>query len=230
MISKVRARWIAALLLVSTWGLVLKGSVSQESTVTPGVTVTVSVTSSSPGPTSPNATPSSDGGDSGNPAPGATSGASGSGVGVGSGSGTGVGVGSGSGTGQGANGASPFSIAGNVGTVLEPGVTAPIDLTITNANDRPIRITSLTIALGSIAAPRATPTLPCTSADFVVSQLQVGTTLIIPAHSSRSLTALGLTSSQLPSFGMLNGVGNQDGCKGATVGLSYGGTAVWGDL
>jgi hypothetical protein len=218
--GKARARWVTALFLVSAWGLMLRGSVSNDLNVMPGVSATVFVTSTIPGPTSPNPTPSSGVGVSGNPTPTATSGASGSGASVGSGSGTG----------QGANGASPFSIAGNVGTVLEPGVTAPIDLTITNANDRPIRITSLSVALGSIAAPRATPPLPCTSADFVVSQPQVGTTLIIPAHSSRTLTALGLPSSQLPSLSMLNDAGNQDGCKGATVGLAYGGTAVWGDL
>jgi hypothetical protein len=124
----------------------------------------------------------------------------------------------------------PFGIAGDVGTVLEPGVTVPIDLTITNPNDRPIRITSLSIAIGSITAPLATPTLRCTPADFAVGQPEAGTALIVPGHSSRTLQELGLRSSELPSLGMLNGAGNQDGCEGATVGLAYGGTAVWGDV
>lgn len=217
--DKVRARWVAALFLVSTWGLVLRGSVSPEYSFDPAITVTVSGTSTSPDPTSPVPTPSPSGTDSMSPTPGATAGTS-----------TGVGVGAGSGTGQGVGGSSPFSIAGNVGAVLEPGATAPINLTITNPNNRPIRITSLSIAIARVTAPRATPTLPCTSADFLVTQPHVGTTLIIPAYSSRSLQALGVAGSLWPSLGMLDGSDNQDGCKGATVGLAYGGTAVWGDL
>jgi hypothetical protein len=221
MIEKARARWAVALFLASAWGLLLRGSVSPEYDFGPAATVTVSVTSTPQGPTSPSPSPSSDDGTPGNPTPGAT---------AGTGTGTGVGVGTGSGTGHGADGSGPFSIAGNLGAVLEPGVTAPIDLTITNPNDRPIRITGLSISIASITAPRATPTLPCAAADFSVGQPLVGTTLIIPAHSSRSLLALGVASSQWPSLGMLNAADNQDGCKGATLVLSYGGTAVWGDL
>lgn len=224
--EKMRARLAVALFLVSAWGLMLRGSVSNDLNVVPGVTVTVSVPSTSPGPTSPLPTPSSGGGDSGNQTSSATSGGSGSASGTGSGTGTGTG----SGTGQGVDGSGPFGISGDVGDVLEPGATSPINLTITNPNGRPIRITSLTVTIASTTAPRATLTLACTAADFTVSQPQVGTTLIVPAHSSRSLQELGITSSQLPSLGMLNGADNQDGCKGATVGFSYGGTAVWGDL
>lgn len=208
--DKARARWVAALFLASTWGLLLRGSVSPEYSFGPDVIVTDSVTTTAPLPTpTPGAT------DSVSPTPGATAG-----------TGTGVGVGAGQGTG----GSSPFSIAGNVGAVLEPGATSPIDLTITNPNSRPIRITGLSIAITSVTAPSATASLPCTSADFSVTQPQVGTTLIIPAYSSRSLQALGVASSLWPSLGMVNGADNQDGCKGATVGLAYGGTAVWGDL
>ncbi len=135
--DKARARWVAALFLVSAWGLMLRGSVSHDLDVIPGATVTVSVTNTFPAPTSPHPTPSSGGGESGNPTPSATPGASG----------TGVGVGAGSGTGHGVAGSSPFGISGDLGTVLEPGTTAPIDLTITNPNDRPIRITSLSVAI-----------------------------------------------------------------------------------
>jgi hypothetical protein len=213
--EKMRARLAVALFLVSVWGLTLRGSVTHDVSVPPGVTVTVSVPGPSPGPTSPPPTPSS--------------GATGTGTGTGSGTGSGTGTGTGTGTGQGIDGAGPFGIAGNVGSILEPGTNAPIDLTITNPNGTPLRITSLSIAIASITAPRATPTLPCSPADFVVGQPQVGATLVIPAHSSRSLQALGVANSQWPSLGMLNGLENQDGCKGATLVLSYGGTAVRGD-
>jgi hypothetical protein len=213
MSNNARNRWVAAVVVAFVCGLLLRGCTWH----TPGtsdVTVTVTVTSTSPPSASPSPSASSEGGGTDRPTPNPTSDA-GSGVG--------------SGTGHGANGTDLFSIAGNVGPVLEPGTTAPIDLTLTNPNDQPIRVTSLSVAIATITAPRATPTLPCTFADFVVGQPLGATSLIVPAHSSRTLTALGLTSAQLPSLGMLNTVENQDGCKGATVGLSYGGTAVWGD-
>jgi hypothetical protein len=158
------------------------------------------------------ATPSPTGGDSSNPTPDGTSG-----------------VGTGSGTGQGTGGVTPFGIAGDVSGLLHPGESAPIDLTLTNPNGRPIRVTSLSVAIASVTAPQATVIRPCGIADFAVAQLSGAASFTIPAHSSRTLTALGLAPAQMPSLSMINSADNQDGCKGATVGLSYGGTAVWGD-
>ncbi|HMA47372.1 MAG TPA: hypothetical protein VKP11_09255 [Frankiaceae bacterium] len=124
---------------------------------------------------------------------------------------------------------SPFGIAGDIGSLLQPGETAPLDLTLTNPNDRPIRVTSLSVAIATVTAPHASVARPCGVADFVVAQLPGAASFTIPAHSSRTLTALGLAPSSMPSLSMVNSAANQDGCKGATVGLSYGGTAVWGD-
>jgi hypothetical protein len=162
------------------------------------------------------ATPSPTSGDSGNPTPGATSGAGGSGVGVGTGSGT--------------DGGSPFGITGDVGGLVQPGDTAPLDLTLSNPNDRPIRVTSLSVAIATVTAPRATVANPCGVSDFLVAQLVGAASFTIPAHSSRTLATLGVAASNMPSLSMTNSADNQDGCKGATVRLSYGGTAVWGDL
>ena len=208
---KARVRWIAALLLFLACGLALGSSVSHDigDSLDVAPTVTATITPSSA------ATPAAtDGTDPAEPTPDATAG---------------IGGGAGTGTGHGTDDAFQFGIAGDVAPVLEPGVTATIDLTLTNPNDRPIRVTGLSIAIARITAPRATPSLPCTSADFVVTPPSGATSLILPAHASRTLTALGLTGAQLPSLGMLNTAANQDGCKGATVGLSYGGTAEWGD-
>ncbi len=213
MSNNVRNRWVAAVVVAFVCGFLLKACTGQMDG-TNDVTVTVTVTSTPSASASPSPTASSEGGGTDRPTPDPTFDA-GSGVG--------------SGTGHGADGADLFGIAGNIGTVLEPGATASIDLTLTNPNDRPIRVTGLSVAIATITAPHATPTLPCTSADFVVGQPLGATSLVVPAHSSRTLTTLGLTSAQLPSLGMLNTAENQDGCKGATVGLSYGGTAVWGD-
>jgi len=216
--SNPRARWAAVIFLVSIWGLVLRGSVSPEYSAGPAVTVTVSAGASTPSPSSPVATPSPTGGDAGNPTPGGTPGAGGSGVGAGTGSGTG----------QGTDGVSPFGITGGVSGLLQPGDTAPLNLTLTNPNDRPIRVTSLSVAITTVTAPRATLANPCGVADFLVAQLPGAASFTIPAHSSRTLTTLGLAPAQMPSLSMINSADNQDGCKGATVGLSYGGTAAWG--
>ena len=206
--SNPRARWAAAIFLVSIWGLVLRGSVSPEYSASPAVTVTVSAGTPTPGPTAPVATPSPTGGDVG--------GTGGSGVGAGSGTGHGV-------------GGSAFGITGDVSGPLQPGDAAPIDLTISNPNDRPIRVTSLSVAIASVTAPHATVANPCGVSDFAVAQLPGAASFTIPAHSSRTLATLGLAPAQMPSLSMINSVANQDGCKGATVRLSYGGTAVWGD-
>jgi hypothetical protein len=201
--SNPRARWAAVIFLVSIWGLVLRGSVSPEYSAGPAVTVTVSPGTSTPSPSSPVATPS----------PGVTPGAGGSG----------------SGTGHGTGGGSPFGITGDVGGLLQPGETAPLDLTLSNPNDRPIRVTSLSVAIASVTAPHATVANPCGVSDFAVAQLPGAASFTIPAHSSRTLATLGLAPAQMPSLSMITSAANQDGCKGATVRLSYGGTAVWGD-
>ena len=199
--SNPRARWAAVIFLVSIWGLVLRGSVSPEYSAGPAVTVTVSPGTATPSPSSPVATAS----------PSVTPG------------------GTGSGTGQGTDGVRPFGITGDVGGLLQPGDSAPIDLTLSNPNDRPIRVTSLSVAIASVTAPHATVANPCGVSDFAVAQLPGAASFTIPAHSSRTLATLGLAPAQMPSLSMINSAANQDGCKGATVRLSYGGTAVWGD-
>jgi hypothetical protein len=208
MTTRARLGVILALMVAVVWASVQR---SFEPPTVDGAVVTATVTASVPA--------SSDGQSPGVPASSASPGTDPE-----------VGAGSGEGGGTIAGGGGSFTISGGVSTVLEPGVTAPIGLTVSNPTDRPIRITGLSIAIASVGAPRATSALPCTSADFAVSQPQVAGALTVPANSSRTLQQLGLTGSQLPSLGMLNSIENQDGCQGAAVRLSYGGTAVWGDL
>lgn len=113
-----------------------------------------------------------------------------------------------------------FSLTGNVAVPLEPGSPQPIDVVISNPNDLPLIITSLGVDVQAITAPQATPSLPCTPSDFAV-QPYAGPTLTVPASSSRSLSELGVPSSQWPEVGIVDRPTNQDGCQGASLSLAY---------
>jgi hypothetical protein len=120
-----------------------------------------------------------------------------------------------------------FSITGSVAAPLEPGSPAPVDVLITNPNDLPLTISSLSVVIQTISAPQATPALPCTAGDFAVAPY-TGQVLSVPASSSRTLAELGVPSSQWPEVGVIDRPTNQDGCQGASLGLTYAATARLG--
>lgn len=118
-----------------------------------------------------------------------------------------------------------FSVRGRFGE-LWPGSSQPVNVAMTNPNPRPISITSLAVKLHAIDAPRATSTLPCSAADFSITQLAGPYPLRVPAHATRQLPGLGVAQAAQPRITMLNRPVNQDGCQGATITLSYTGTAT----
>ena len=123
--------------------------------------------------------------------------------------------------------APPFTISGDVGD-LQPGVLSPLDLRLTNPNPLPLTVTLLTVSLQRVSAPYATPSLPCTLADFALQQLSGAYPLRVPAASTTSLGALGLSSAQWPQVAIIDRSTNQDGCRGATVTLGYAAAARLG--
>jgi hypothetical protein len=116
-------------------------------------------------------------------------------------------------------------ISGNFGP-LWPGTAQAVDLALTNPNSQAIAISRLTVSVQSVRAPRATAALPCSAADFSVSQFSGAYPLNVPADATVHLSDLGVASSHGPQLAMLNRPVNQDGCQGATVTLSYAGTAT----
>ena len=118
-----------------------------------------------------------------------------------------------------------FKIAGNFGP-LWPGTSQSVDLALTNPNSQGISVRSLTVAISKVSAPRATRTLPCSGADFAVTQFTGLYPLKIPAHATVSLSNLGVVAARGPQLTMLNRPVNQNGCQGATLTLSYSGTAT----
>lgn len=158
-------------------------------------------------------------------ASGSGSGGTGNGDGNGNGNGAGAGGrggGSGSGNGNGHGGTLvAFAVAGNAPGALEPGLESSIDLKITNPNGRSIRVTSVTATLTGLTAPNASGSLPCSLADFDLTQLGGSPTIIVPGNASRTLSDLGIPQSQWPVFSMINTASNQDGCKGAVLSIHY---------
>ncbi len=152
--------------------------------------------------------------------------------GGGSGSGTGVGGGNGTGRGNGTGGGSidqpspSYTIAGTLARPLRPGDMYPLDLALTNLGGVAMTVVDLHVTISHVTAPAATASRPCTVNDFAAVQLADGFSLDLGPAESTSLNARGIPSSQWPQVSMLNTAANQDGCKGATLTLSFTGSST----
>jgi hypothetical protein len=118
-----------------------------------------------------------------------------------------------------------IGISGTV-TALQPGVPKPLDLTLSNPRPWNLSVTGLTVTAGSVSAPRSTPLLPCTLADFSMQQFSGTYPLTLPASRSRTLSSLGVSPTRRPQVTLLNRALDQDGCQGASVTLAYSGKGV----
>jgi hypothetical protein len=121
--------------------------------------------------------------------------------------------------------AASLTLTGNATAPLEPGVAAPLDLTLGNPSKSAIVVTGLAVELHQLAALHATATRPCSAADFAVRQFSGSYPLTVPASSTRKLSELGIAPQNWPQITLLDLPHDQDGCQGATVTLSYAGTA-----
>lgn len=120
----------------------------------------------------------------------------------------------------------PFTISGNLADALAPGISRPLNLTLTNPNNKPLSITNLTVTVKTVTrtAYAIAHSQPCTTADYAVAQYSGAYPLVVPADTSASLSSLGVSTSARPKVSMLNTTLNQDGCKGATLALAYSGS------
>lgn len=120
----------------------------------------------------------------------------------------------------------PFTISGNLAEPLAPGISRPLNLTLTNPNNKPLAITNLTATVQSVTrtAYAIAHNQPCTAADYPITQYSGPYPLSVPANSSTTLAGLGVSTSARPKVSMLNTALNQDGCKGATLTLTYSGS------
>ncbi|WP_249335922.1 hypothetical protein [Sinomonas gamaensis] len=118
-----------------------------------------------------------------------------------------------------------FSISGDAASQLAPGVSRTLGLAFSNPNNQPISVTNLSVTIASISqtATAKAQGLPCTAADFAITQYSGPYPLSLPTGSS-SLTSVGVPASQWPKISMLDTTANQDGCKGASLVLTYSGS------
>lgn len=126
-------------------------------------------------------------------------------------------------------GSASFRISGNTVEPISPGVMVPIDLRITNRHDQSLSVTSLAVSFGRVTAPNADARRPCSVADFAVVQVRGTLHLPLAAHSTEALGALGVARATWPRVGMVDRPVNQDGCKGASLTLSYTGSGTLGN-
>lgn len=121
-----------------------------------------------------------------------------------------------------------FTISGSLATPLRPGLTVPLDLTLTNPSATTIIVTSLDVALASIDAPRADGSHTCTVDDFTVTQFSGTGAVALEAGRTSSLGELGFTVDEWPQVTLVDRPVNQDGCQQASLGFRLGGTATQG--
>jgi hypothetical protein len=117
-----------------------------------------------------------------------------------------------------------FSISGNLATPLTPGAKLPLNLIISNPNNKSLALNSLSVVITAInRAPAAVAAgLQCTAADYVVTNYSDSYPLDVPV-GSHSLYSLRVAEALWPQIAMLDTTLNQDGCKGATLQFAYSG-------
>jgi hypothetical protein len=120
----------------------------------------------------------------------------------------------------------PFQIWGQPEGLLGPGASRPIDLVISNPNSRRLAVTHLTVTVRSVTRTgwAVARNLPCGTEDYAVRQYSGAYPLGITARGRASLSGLHVATSAWPAVSMLDRRVNQDGCKGATLGLAYAGS------
>lgn len=130
----------------------------------------------------------------------------------------------GTGTGSGATGTSTNVTVAQTSTVsaMTPGSPAqPLDFTITNGAATNQYVHSVTITITGVNGPNITVAHPCDGSDFTLVQpAPVNADLAQGPHAySPSGASLAMVNKTDVTPG--DGLGNQDGCKGATVALLY---------
>jgi hypothetical protein len=114
-----------------------------------------------------------------------------------------------------------FTIDGDLIEPLSPGTGSSLNLSITNPLDSALAVSKLLVEVDAVDAPNATAEHPCDDDDFAVDQLAGYGALILEADSTGTLADLGVQGEDWPIVRMLDTETSQDGCKDATLSLSY---------
>lgn len=115
----------------------------------------------------------------------------------------------------------PVTISAVAAGDLAPAVAVPLNLAFDNPNEFPLALTDIRVSVVGIEAPRARPERPCTSADYVVRQLAGPAALTVDTRGETDLLRLELTPGEWPAITLVDRPVNQDGCKEASLTLSF---------
>ncbi|MFC8040875.1 hypothetical protein ACFUOZ_16105 [Paenarthrobacter sp. NPDC057355] len=118
-----------------------------------------------------------------------------------------------------------FGVSGAVKGLLAPGVSRSLELQISNPEKKSIAVTNLSVSISQVVRTQAAiaANLPCTAADYKLTQYSGAYPLVVDP-GVRTLSALGVPESSWPRITMHDTSQLQDGCKGATIQLTYSGT------
>jgi hypothetical protein len=124
--------------------------------------------------------------------------------------------GSGSGSAEtGTNAAITINQTSTVTGLAPGGPPQALSGNFTNSNSSPVFVTSVNAAIGSVTGPNITAGTPCDASDYQLSGFPIAIGRAIPSGS-------GVDSWSGSSIQMINKpAANQDGCKNATVNISY---------
>jgi len=121
-----------------------------------------------------------------------------------------------------------FDIGAEPTRPMAPGISVPLDLTLTNPQSSEIAISDLGVRVSAVTAPGSSATRPCTGEDFAVVPFSGAYGFRVAAGDTTTLSELGFPVEQHPQLKMIDRPVNQDGCKGASLALAYDGTSTMG--
>lgn len=107
-----------------------------------------------------------------------------------------------------------------------PGVSQPLDLAIANNFKFAIKVLSVSITVGPVPTKDGLPDPGCPGTVNLLVTRALGTTVVVPARSTESLSDLGVPQDKWPVLTMPDLPTNQDACEGATFTVLYSGTAT----
>jgi len=102
---------------------------------------------------------------------------------------------------------------------LQPGLTLPVRLTLTNPNSTKIYVTHLALSMAADSTPSGC--FRDTNFRIIQSDATSANPIAVPANGQVTLTS----APHAPQISFLNLASNQDVCKNSSLALTYSGSA-----
>ncbi len=123
-----------------------------------------------------------------------------------------------------------FTVGGSAPNLFYPGTSQPLDLAITNPFKFAIKVLTVSVTVEPVPTKDGVPDPACLATSNLLVTRSLGTTVTVPAGSTKSLSDLDVPAAQWPVLTMPDLPINQDACEGATFTLTYSCTATMGTL